>query len=93
MAKKETTYSTSRDKIVKEQVLKEFVPIGKYRIRLLENPKTKAQALDIREYVSSETFEGFTRRGIRLTARADVDLLAEICKEVAERQNFGQKGG
>lgn len=69
---------------VKEEVLREFPPMGKYRIRLLRNPKTKAQALDIREYISGETFEGFTRRGIRLTEKAQYDLLRDILKELLE---------
>jgi hypothetical protein len=69
---------------VKEVVLCEFPPIGKYRIRLLANPK-KPQAepvLDIREYATSETFEGFTRRGVRLTNRNQVDLLCDVLREV-----------
>ena len=44
--------------------------------------------LDIREYVSSETFEGFTRRGIRLADRGQVDILRDILKEVLERNGF-----
>ena len=71
----------------KEQVLKEFPSLGKYRIRLLVDPaKPNARpTLDIREYVSSETFEGFTRRGIRLAAKQDLDLLREVLGEVMER--------
>ena len=73
-------------KPLKEQVLKEFQPVGKYRIRLLADPARPGAepALDIREYVSSQTFEGFTRRGIRLTARADMDVLRETLLEVLE---------
>lgn len=67
-----------------EAVVREFPPCSKYRVRLLENPKTHQKVLDIREYVSSETFEGFTRRGIRLTDRASVDLLRDIFAEVLQ---------
>lgn len=71
-------------KPLKEQVLKEFQPLGKYRVRLLVDPaKSGAEpTLDIREYVSSQTFEGFTRRGIRLSAKTDMDLLREVLREV-----------
>jgi hypothetical protein len=44
----------------KEEVLREFPPLGKYRVRLLHNPRKPAAdpSLDIREYVSADTFEG-----------------------------------
>lgn len=53
---------------IKEEVLREFPSAGKHRIRLIANPKKPeiAPVLDIREYVSAEVFEGFTRRGIRV---------------------------
>lgn len=70
----------------KEEVLREFPPLGKYRIRLMLNVKTKAKVLDIREFISGETFEGFTRRGIRLTDRAQYDLLGNILKEILDSQ-------
>ncbi len=66
----------------KEEVLREFPPIGKYRIRLLSGAKPKERTLDIREYVSGETFEGFTRRGIRLSDRAQVELLRDVLSEL-----------
>jgi hypothetical protein len=66
----------------KEDVIREFPPLGKYRIRLLSQPKTKTRILDIREFISSESFEGFTRRGIRLGDRAQVDLLRDVLSEV-----------
>ena len=73
----------------RDQVLREFPPVGKYRIRLLVDPsKPGAQpTLDIREYVASQSFEGFTRRGIRLTAKADMDVLRDVLLEV-----LGQAG-
>lgn len=54
--------------VTQEEVLHEFPPAGKHRIRLLANPKKPGAepVLDIREYVTAETFEGFTRRGIRV---------------------------
>lgn len=71
----------------RNEILKEYPPVGKYRIRLIQNsgkPESDP-VLDIREYVTAETFEGFTRRGIRLGDRAQIDLLRDILKEVLER--------
>jgi hypothetical protein len=65
-----------------EEVIREFPPIGKYRIRLLVRPTSREKTLDLREYVSLESFEGFTRRGIRLGDRAQVELLRDILSEV-----------
>lgn len=72
----------------REEVLKEFQPIGKYRIRLMRDPERPGESpnLDIREYISSRDFEGFTRRGIKLTAKADIDLLRCVLTEVLERR-------
>jgi len=77
-------------KPLREEVLHEYPPVGKYRVRLVHNPRRSGQppVLDIREYVNSETFEGFTRRGIRLTDRAQIDLLRDVLKEVLERDGF-----
>lgn len=79
-------------KPIKEEVLREFPPLGKYRIRLIHNPKKPQSepALDIREYVSAETFEGFTRRGIRLQDRAQFDLLRDILREALELNGFAK---
>lgn len=66
----------------REEVLREFPPIGKYRMRLLSRAEASARTLDIREYVSSEKFEGFTRRGIRLGDRAQVELLRDTLSEL-----------
>ena len=71
-------------KPVKEEVIKELPPVSKYRVRVLQNPKTQATVLDIREFVSSESFEGFTRRGIRITNRAEVDALRDHLGEVLD---------
>jgi hypothetical protein len=39
------------NKPISEEVLREFAPLGKYRVRLVRNPKRPAEApvLDIRE--------------------------------------------
>ena len=68
-----------------EEVIREFPPLGaKYRIRLLSDPRSKGKVLDIREYLVTRdsSFEGFTRRGIRLNDRAQVELLRDVCSEL-----------
>lgn len=75
-----TSPSTQR----KDAVIREFPPLGKYRVRVLENDKARQRVLDIREYISGESFEGFTRRGIRITDRAQIDLLRDALREILE---------
>jgi len=75
---------TNRTQVPKETVIREFPPMGKYRVRVLENEKNHQRVLDIREFISSESFEGFTRRGIRLADRAQLDLLRDVLKEILE---------
>lgn len=77
---------------LKEEVLQEYPPVGKYRVRLVHNLRRPSEnpTLDIREYISSETFEGFTRRGIRIGDRAQMDLLRDILKEVLEKNGFAK---
>ena len=65
-----------------DHVIREFPQIGRYRIRLLAHPKTNEKVLDLREYAVLESYEGFTRRGIRLVDRAQVELLRDILSEV-----------
>jgi hypothetical protein len=57
-----------------ETVLKEYAKIGKYRTRKIENGR--GTVLDVREYISADKFEGFTRRGIRVN-RADAVALRD----------------
>ena len=80
------------NKPIKEEVLREWPPLGKYRMRLVRNPRRPMETptLDIREYISSETFEGFTRRGIRLGDRAQMDLLRDALKEILEAGGFAK---
>lgn len=65
-----------------DQVLREFPAIGKYRVRILKG--SKGVALDVREYISADTFEGFTRKGIRLSSRAEVEQLLHSLNESME---------
>ena len=62
-----------------EMIMRECKPLGRYRVRLLENGRGKF--LDIREFVSGEKFSGFTRRGIRLTYPIEVQALWKMLSE------------
>ena len=76
------------NKPIPEEVLREFPPIGKYRVRIVKNGRRQdaTPVLDIREYVSADGFEGFTRRGIRLDNRAQLDMLRDILRECLEER-------
>ncbi len=63
--------------------------MGKYRIRLVRNPqKPDSRTLDIREFVGdSDSFVGFTRRGIRLSNATEVSyLIGELQKAMNDWQ-------
>lgn len=59
---------------VKDVVLQEFPAIGKYRVRIVKPDEKSAAILDIREYVTGAGFEGFTRRGVKLSMAQIVEL-------------------
>lgn len=72
-----------------EEVLKEYPAVGKYRVRLV---RTRNGAFfDVREYISGESFEGFTRRGIRLAGPEEIRLLAEQLKQAEADWPKGNK--
>lgn len=73
-----------------ETVLKEFPPVGRYRVRLIQT-KNGSRLLDVREFLTSEGFEGFTRRGIRLTELPMLDLLSDILSQVRSEGGIEEK--
>jgi len=75
-----TSPSTQR----KDNVIRELAPVSRYRVRVLEDDKSRKRVVDIREWILGDSFEGFTRRGIRLTDRAQVDLLRDALREILE---------
>lgn len=48
---------------------------GKYRLRAIRPGNGGPLIFDVREYVKSESFEGFTRRGVRITTREGLESL------------------
>ncbi len=63
-----------------DDVVKEFPKVGKYRVRLLR--MKQGLALDIREWVETPKFTGFSRRGIRIIDITGIDELFDSLKEV-----------
>lgn len=61
------------------EVLREYPAIGQYRVRMVKGRHGKV--LDVREYITVEKFEGFTRRGCRLDQN-QVKQLRDTLNEV-----------
>lgn len=74
---------------LQQDVVKEFPTVGRYRVRVLSANGTDGRLLDVREYVSSDGFNGFTRRGIRLSSVKEVSELMEILRQVREDALLG----
>lgn len=77
--------------IYNDIVVKEFEALGtngRYHVRLVKNNKNES-TLDIREYVESDTFKGYTRKGVRL-GWDDIQILLRILPEV---ENIMDKEG
>jgi hypothetical protein len=65
-----------------ERVLAEFddlrqVGDSRLRVRVVQSGASRDPRIDIREYVKSAAFTGWTRRGIRLTAEEFEELLSQ----------------
>lgn len=73
-----------------QEVVMEFEPLGKYKVRLVK--EGMRVILDIREYIESETFTGFTRKGIRLSTTEHVRTLTEILDAVTKVDAFKGNG-
>lgn len=77
-----------------DEVLKDFSSIGKYRVRLIKARRSKAvPSLDIREYIKTETFDGFTRRGVRFVDAEQLDQLIKVLQEVKAMNPWPKKDG
>ena len=65
-------------------VLREFPDLGKYKVRLVQKSKRdERKILDIREYANGPTFQGFTRRGVRIMVDEELPKLRAIMDEIA----------
>jgi len=72
-------------------VIREFPALsdGRYRIRVVRSSANSRASviLDLREFARGVSFEGYTRRGIRIASLADVRRLREAL-EVIERESL-----
>ena len=84
----ETIKKTNKPR--EDEVLREFPAIGKYRVRLLKRPRKGTPVLDLREYVSAESFEGFTRRGVSFGHRAELEQLLAVLRETVDANMIGE---
>lgn len=75
-----------------EEVLHEYPEVSRYRVRVIEKGRADGtpggRSIDIREYVKAEKFEGFTRRGVRLSSKEDVEQLRDILIDMTTRGWF-----
>lgn len=71
---------------VVEEITHEYPAVDKYRVRVLS--KKGIHSLDIREYVNADKFEGFTRRGIRLTTKEQIQTLHDELADALARGWF-----
>jgi len=55
--------------------------VGRYHVRRIKKSKDE-QVLDIREHVLSDSFEGYTRRGIVLAIPGELDKLRSLLDSV-----------
>ena len=59
----------------RNELVHEFAPVGRYRVRLLRDKDDGELYLDVREYLAGGKFEGFTRRGVRLVDVKEIEAL------------------
>jgi hypothetical protein len=74
---------------VKQVVIQDMGCVGKYRARIVMTSAKNARAvLDIREYAIGANFEGFTRKGIRITVDDALQLrdVAQLFCEMMKQQ-------
>ena len=77
-----------------EDIVHEYPAIDKYRVRVLRKStsKGKTTSLDVREYVDAEKFQGFTRKGIRLTGPQHINSLRDALSDALARGWFDSNG-
>jgi len=59
--------------------VREYPAVGIHRVRILQDLRTQLRVLDIREY---QPPEGFSRYGVRLKSRSDLELLWSVLTAV-----------
>lgn len=69
----------------RNDIVHEFAPVGRYRVRLMRDKDDGTLYLDLREYLAGGKFEGFTRRGVRLVDLREVEALHSDLLYVIDR--------
>ena len=72
-------------------VLREFPDVGKYKVRLMTASRGGGRAktwLDVREYASGPNYQGFTRRGIRITTLDELRKLLQTLEKIQTEELF-----
>ena len=70
-----------------EELIYEYPAVDRFRVRVLRKDD-KTTSLDIREYVAAEKFQGFTRKGIRLTSKEHMLQLRDSISDALTRGWF-----
>ncbi len=70
-------------------VLREFPGFGRCRVRLVKSGPRARAVLDVREFAKGPTFEGFTRRGIRVLTKEDATKLRDALSSILEEGLLG----
>ena len=65
-------------------LLHEYPVIGRYRVRVIL--RDGVRAFDVREFVKTEKFEGFTRRGVSLTSKEEVESLLDCLVDALKQK-------
>lgn len=73
-------------------VVKEFGELGRYTVRVIRDFHGRL-ALDIRKYVETQNYKGFTKQGIwlRYDDLEDLKLLLEEAAPLLKEANGGRK--
>ncbi len=80
-----------------QEVVMEYEPVGKYKVRLVREGSRAGgeprMILDIREFISSEQYTGFTKKGVRLSTSDELTTLASILDSLMKADPFSGQDG
>jgi len=71
-------------------VVRDFPDMGKYKVRLMSKRREGRSStwLDVREYASGPNYQGFTRRGIRITTLDELRNLLRTLETIQTEELF-----
>ena len=74
----------AQSELKQEVTVREFPRVGRYRVRLRRSGRTGRTHLELREYLETSGFSGFTQRGVSVCTQRQAAELAETLKQVLE---------